>query len=510
MRRRVISPYVLNLIPKEVAEEHHVVVFKKSGNDISVATTDPNNAQVVNFIKKKTGFEPTLYLTTPADIAYALQRYEGELSEEFAKIIEDSIRETLASKESAEKLAQFVPVVKMVNSIIDRALSRRASDIHIEPKSGQISVRFRIDGLLKKIVELPRELLPPILARLKLMANLKLDEHRIPQDGRFRYTFSDREVAVRVSVVPNLHGSKVVLRLLDTKEKRFNLKALGLNPHDLATVRREAEKPHGMILVTGPTGSGKTTTLYTMLRLLNRDRVNICTIEDPIEYGLDGVNQMQVNPAAGLTFSNGLRSLLRQDPDIVMVGEIRDRETAEIALNAAMTGHLVLSTVHTNDAFSAPQRLVEMGLQPFLIASVANVIVGQRLVRKLCHHCCTPVASSAKHIERYQKLLNLDNGLERLKALELVDKHLTWEQVKLCVGRGCTRCSDTGYHGRIGIYEFVSVDDAVRQAILDQPTASAVRQASMLQGATAMTEDGLLKVIQGLTTLEEVMRVTQD
>ncbi|MDZ4229972.1 MAG: ATPase, T2SS/T4P/T4SS family, partial [Candidatus Veblenbacteria bacterium] len=259
LRGRVISPYVLNLIPKEVAEAHHVVVFKKSGDLISVATIDPENKQIIDFIQRKTKLEPIIFLTTPADIAYALQRYEGELSEEFAKIIEESLKETLASHEPMEKLAQFVPVVKMVNNIIDRALSSRASDIHLEPGSEMLLVRFRIDGLLKRVVELPREVLPPILARIKLMANLKIDEHRVPQDGRFRHTFNDREVALRVSVVPNLYGSKVVLRLLDAKEKRFDFKALGLNKRDLTILKHEATKPHGMIVVTGPTGSGKTT-----------------------------------------------------------------------------------------------------------------------------------------------------------------------------------------------------------------------------------------------------------
>lgn len=510
LRGRVITPYVLNLLPKEVAEAHHVVIFKKAGDIIHVAIVDPEDTQIIEFIKRKTKLEPIIYITTPADIAYALQRYEGELSEEFGRIIEDSLKETLASHESMEKLAQFVPVVKMVNSIIDRALASRASDIHLEPGSDQLSVRFRIDGLLKRVVELPREVLPSILARIKLMSNLKIDEHRMPQDGRFRYTFNDREVALRVSIVPNLYGSKVVLRLLDTKEKRFDFKALGLNKRDLFILKQEAAKPHGMMVVTGPTGSGKTTTLYTMLRLLNRERVNICTIEDPIEYGLDGVNQMQVNPSAGLTFATGLRSLLRQDPDIVMVGEIRDPETAEISLNAAMTGHLVLSTLHTNNAFLAPQRLVEMGMQPFLISSVVNLIIGQRLVRTICKYCCANVTSSEKHLERYNKLLNLEGAAKRLIEVGLLPKEFNWNDVKFCAGRGCDKCSDTGYQGRLGIYEFLKIDEDVRTSILKVPTADAVYEASRKQVTTTMVEDGILKVINGQTTLEEVARVTQE
>lgn len=510
LRGRVISPYILNLIPKEVAEAHHVVVFKKAADLISVATVDPENDQIIDFIKRKTKLDPIIYLTTPADIAYALQRYEGELSEEFAKIIEESLKETLASHEPVEKLAQFVPVVKMVNSIIDRALSNRASDIHLEPGSENLLVRFRIDGLLKRVVELPREVLPPILARIKLMANLKIDEHRVPQDGRFRYTFNDREIALRVSVVPNLYGSKVVLRLLDAKEKRFDFKALGLNKRDLNIIKHEAAKPHGMMVVTGPTGSGKTTTLYTMLRLLNRERVNICTIEDPIEYGLDGVNQMQVNSTAGLTFANGLRSLLRQDPDIIMVGEIRDPDTAEIALNSAMTGHLVLSTLHTNNAFLASQRLVEMGMQPFLISSVVNVFIGQRLVRTICRHCCTTVTSTEKHLERYSKLIDLAGAVSKLQHVGLLPNDFSWDKARLCAGRGCDKCSDTGYQGRLGIYELLVMDEEVRQAILTSPNSSAIKKASHKQGTTTMIEDGILKVINGLTTFEEVARVTQE
>jgi len=510
LRGRVITPYVLNLLPKEVAEAHHVVIFKKAGNIIHVAVVDPEDKQVIEFIQRKTKLDLVVYITTPADIAYALQRYEGELAEEFGRIIQDSLKETLASHEPAEKLAQFVPVVKMVNSIIDRALASRASDIHLEPGSDRLVVRFRIDGLLKRVVELPREVLPPILARIKLMSNLKIDEHRLPQDGRFRYTFHDREVALRVSIVPNLYCSKIVLRLLDTKEKRFDFKALGLNKRDLAILKREATKPHGMIIVTGPTGSGKTTTLYTILRFLNRERVNICTIEDPIEYGLEGINQMQVNPAAGLTFSYGLRSLLRQDPDIVMVGEIRDPETAEIALNAAMTGHLVLSTLHTNDAFLASQRLVEMGIQPFLISSVVNVIIGQRLVRTICKYCCTTVSASERNLEGYAKILDLEGAAKKLIQVGLLPKDFSWAQVKLCAGRGCDKCSDTGYQGRLGIYEFLVMDEDVRNCILKSSTSHAVYEAAHKQAATTMVEDGILKVISGQTTLEEVARVTRE
>ncbi len=510
LRGRMISPYVLGLIPKDLAEAHNLVTFKKAGECVHVATTNPEDVEIINFIRRKTGLQAQVYITTPADIAYALQRYESKLAEEFGKIIEESLKETLASHETEEKLAQFVPVVKMVNSIIDRALASRASDIHIEPGSEQIVIRFRIDGLLKKVVELPREVLPPILARIKLMANLKIDEHRLPQDGRFRYTFHDHEVALRVSIVPNLHGSKIVLRLLDTRQKKFNFRTLGLNKRDLAIIKRESLKPHGMLLVTGPTGSGKTTTLYALLSLLNRERVNICTVEDPIEYGLEGINQMQVNPGAGLTFANGLRSLLRQDPDIIMVGEIRDSETAEIAINSAMTGHLVLSSLHTNNAFLAPQRLVEMGLKPFMVASVVNLIIGQRLVRTICKHCTSPLSNLSKHLERYGESLSLESAVVNLQKSGLLPADFSWSRVVLYHGRGCDRCSETGYQGRLGIYEFMEVDEVVSQAILKSNTTEGVKQAARQQGVLTMIEDGILKIINGQTTFEEVTRVTKE
>ncbi|MFH0952128.1 MAG: GspE/PulE family protein [Patescibacteria group bacterium] len=345
--KKVISPYVINLIPKEVAEKQEVIVFKKVEKVIHVAVSNPEDRQIIDFVRKKTGLEPKIYLTKPTDIELALKRYQGDIGEEFAKIIAGSTKEALALHDTAEKMAQYLPIIRMVESIIDQALNKNASDIHIEPRNDKVVVRFRIDGLLDQAVQLPKEILPSLVTRIKIMANLKIDEHRLPQDGRFKYNYKNQEMAIRVSAVPSLYGTKVVLRLLSMKERQFTLKRLGLNNLDYQTLRQEITKPHGMILVTGPTGSGKTTTLYTLLRLLNKEEVNISTIEDPIEYGIEGITQTQINPPAGLTFSSGLRSFLRQDPDVLMVGEIRDKETAEMSVNAAMTGHLLLSTLHT-------------------------------------------------------------------------------------------------------------------------------------------------------------------
>ncbi|MDO8560260.1 MAG: GspE/PulE family protein [bacterium] len=507
---RVISPGVLSLIPKEVAEQHAVIVFKKIKDVIHVATTAPENTQTIDFISKKTGLKPQVFITTGKDIRHALRGYQGELTEEFSRIIELSMREAMAAYDSAEKMANFVPMIRMVDTIIERALRQKASDIHVEPTSNKISIRFRIDGLLQRIVELPTPILPPLIARLKLMANLKLDEHRRPQDGRFNHVLDNREVAIRVSAIPTLHGTKMVLRILDTPEKQLGLRKLGLNTMDLHKMKRHALKPHGMILVTGPTGSGKTTTLYTLLKMLHKEAVNICTIEDPIEYGMDGINQTQVYPDGGITFATGLRSLLRQDPNVIMVGEIRDAETAEIAINAAMTGHLVLSTLHTNTVFLTPQRLVEMGVEPYLVASVINVIVGQRLVRKVCSHCRTSAFFTSKIFDRFRPLCDLPTLLTQFHQLGLLPPVTDPSQLKISYGKGCPKCNGTGYLGRVGIYEILPVDETVRGLILNRAPGETLRQAAEKNGVLTMHADGMLKVLTGLTTFAEVFRVTKD
>ena len=509
LKRGRIDMSVLSLIPREVAEQHSVIAFQRVKRTVHIATTIPENTQTLNFIRKQTGFDIQVYITTPEDIRHALKKYPRSLSKDFAHIIRESMRKAIAVDETAEKMANYVPIIKMVDMIIDRSFDQKASDIHFEPLNKKILVRIRIDGMLQNMVTLPKELHPAVVARLKLMSGLKIDEHRKSQDGRFKFSHDNREVAVRTSIIPTLHGAKVVLRLLDAQAKKVDLENIGLNKRDLAVLHEEIRNPNGMILVTGPTGSGKTTTLYTLLRLLNKEDVNICTVEDPIEYGLAGINQTQIKTEGGITFATGLRSLLRQDPNIIMVGEIRDTEAAEIALQAAMTGQLVLSTLHTNNVFMTAQRLIEMGIQPYLAASVINIIIGQRLVRKICGYCKTRVRKNSTKAKEQQHVLSAEPVFKKLKALGLVEKKTSYKDVSVYYGKGCAQCNGTGYRGRIGIYELLKITPKVRQLILKHASGESIQRCSMKQGVLTMREDGVLKVFEGVTTMEEIIRTAK-
>ncbi|MFH0820112.1 MAG: GspE/PulE family protein [bacterium] len=510
LRKKVISPLVINLIPKEVAEQHNVIIFKKIKDVIHVAITNPENYQILEFIKKKTELEPIPHLTTPKDINVALRKYNTQIGEDLAQIIDYSVKEAAALNVSPEQAARFLPVIKMVNGIIEKALGKGASDIHVEPTLDKIIIRYRIDGMLNRVAELPKEALPLFITRIKILANLKIDEHMIPQDGRFHFKYQDQEIAIRVSIIPTLHGPKAALRLLEMQQKVFTLRKLGLNQNHYGLLKNEIKANQGMILVTGPTGSGKTTTLYTLMRMLNREDVNICTIEDPIEYSIDNINQMQVKPQVGLTFASGLRSLLRQDPNIIMVGEIRDEETASMAANSAMTGHLVLSTLHTNNAFFVVQRLYEMGIQPYLLASVINLVIGQRLVRRICSNCRGRGRFPEKIIANYQPFLKIKETITKLKKQDLLPKDIKVQEFRLLHGRGCAKCNYTGYQGRVGIYEILKIDRKMRKLILSDNSEEAIRRYAASQNILTMAEDGILKVLNGVTTFDEVLRVTKE
>ena len=461
------------------------MAFRLEDHTLYLAMEDPTNLETIELVKKQTGYEVKPAYTDKIGLVIALKAYKGTLKDEFNELIAKSSvsRSTMAVPLS--ELAKDVSIVKAVETLLEFAIIEEASDIHIEPLTDAVVVRYRIDGLLHDVLSLPLELLPALVARVKILANLKLDETRLPQDGRLQFKSDEgKKISLRVSVLPTVAGEKVVLRVLEEALQNFSLFDLGLDKEQAEIVNRAIKRPYGMILVTGPTGSGKTTTLYTALGLLNTVDVNICTVEDPVENRIRRVNQTQVNQVAGYTFANGLRSLLRQDPDIIMVGEIRDKETAKIAINSAMTGHLVLSTLHTNDAPGAIPRLLDLEVEPFLLASTLEMVVAQRLVRKICTDC---------------------------QATRLLDKawlkDLPVPQDTEVYGRGCPKCHFSGYRGRAGIFETMRVTEAIREAIISKAGAATIRKLAIKEGMRTMLDDGLKKVASKITTVGEVLRV---
>lgn len=489
-----ISPDILNIIPEVVAKKQKIIVFKKDKQGIHIAMQDPTNLQIKDFIEKKTGLPVIRYAATKRDVENALFLYRKGLTETFDDIIKRHVDEanTPQVKETEP------PIIKIINIVLSYAYQNKASDVHIEPLKEKLLIRFRIDGVLHDIVDLPLSLHRPIVARVKVLANLRTDEHQAAQDGKFQFIEENQQADMRVSVVPVTNGEKVVIRLLSERSRQFSLTDLGFSENDLTKVKKAYEKPYGMILATGPTGSGKTTTIYATLKLLNTRDVNIMTIEDPVEYDIEGINQIQVNPKTNLTFAEGLRSIVRQDPNIILVGEIRDTETADIAINSAMTGHLVLSTLHTNDAATAIPRLLEMAIQPFLIASTINVIIAQRLVRKIHSRC-----RISQEIHREDLAKHFDEHLLR----KIFGKDAI---IRLYSGKGCQFDHNVGYDGRVGIFETLVVDDEIRNAILERKDASSIHKIAIKNGMTTMIEDGLDKVKQGITTIDEVIRVTKE
>ncbi len=513
---KFIDPEILSLIPEPVARKYNIVAYSKTKSELEVAMLDVNDLQAIDFIKKKTKLKVKPRLTDPESIKHALKLYQKSLKDELGDVIKTETKalENLGlqeeeSEEDLKKAAEAVPAVRIVDSLLKHAISQGASDIHIEPQENEVIVRYRIDGILHDAMSLPKYAANAVVARIKVLSSLRIDEKRLPQDGRFRIKDpSGEKVAFRVSILPTYYGEKVVMRLLRENVRGFTLEALGFHGEGLERVHEATKKKTGLILVTGPTGSGKSTTLYTILDILNTPEVNISTVEDPIEYQMPRVNQTQVRPDIGFTFAVGLRSLVRQDPDIIMVGEIRDRETAELAVNAALTGHLVLSTLHTNSAAGAVPRLIDMGVEPFLISSVLQVVIGQRLVRVLCDETEKYTLSRAE-IDALSEVADLQAVLKALKDENIVDKNAVWRSVELHKTKKTDKCP-SGYKGRRGIQEVLKVDDGVKELILQNASSDKIEEHARRQGMLTMLEDGIFKAAQGKTTLEEVLRVISE
>lgn len=495
---------ILAYIPEVIARKKRLVPFKKDEAGLHLAMTDPTDLEMINFIERKDGVPVVAYGVSGDDMDIVLELYGKGLTD----ILNESLREInsgdgLIQEGDDEKIE--LPVIQVVKKIITQAYRNRASDVHIEPReNGDSVVRFRIDGALHDVAQIPKQLHPQVISRIKVMSKLRTDEHQAPQDGKIAFSLEAEklDVDIRVSIVPVLEGEKAVLRLLAERSRQFSLSSIGLNEDNLKKVEQAYAKPYGMVLATGPTGCGKTTTLYGILKLLNKRRVNIMTIEDPVEYDLEGVSQIQVNAKAQLTFATGLRSILRQDPNIILVGEIRDGETAGIAVNLGLTGHLVLSTLHTNDSATAIPRLIDLGIEPFLIASTVNAVIAQRLVRKIHENCRMSEKISARDVSN--KI-----GWERTEKIFGVSQDSAETFIDFYRGKGCEGCQGTGYHGRVGIFEVMDVDDEMRQAISQNKDAGFLHDIAVKNGMVTLLEDGLLKVKMGLTTIDEVLGVTK-
>lgn len=586
---------ILMKIPERIARKYQVVLFGAQDDKLQLAMADPEDFQAADFIEKQAGAPVRQYIATQSDVLGAIDQYKGNIDTEITKAIKDSsASEEDKGEVSAKDIAEDAPIAKTVNIILEYAMRSRASDIHIEPRETVVQVRYRIDGVLRETMTLPRNILAAVVSRIKILSNLKIDEHRVPQDGRFKFTLGSKTIALRVSTLPIMDGEKVVMRLLDESSRALTLEELGFEGRGLEIIRRGLKKPHGMTLVTGPTGSGKSTTLYSILSAMNTPGVNISTVEDPVEYRIQGVNQTQVNPKAGMTFANGLRALLRQDPNVIMVGEIRDGETADLAVQAALTGHVVLSTLHTNNAATTLPRLLDMGIEPFLIASTVNTVIGQRLVRRLCPVCriafvpegslleelktqfqveatlkhyrdiggqtgaAKPVEEKAAIIEsghghKRQKVINPIHSIEMDKSI--LDKIASDPNIinrsaqeaakaksptpavantvatpvqagapqidpkQLKAGEfiiykpasgGCDECGGQGYQGRMGIYEILEVNESIQKLITTHATSEEIQLAAVRDGMLTMQQDGFLKALQGITTVEEILRVTKE
>lgn len=516
LEKETITADILQIIPEPIAKKYGIVAFEKDGNNLKVAMKNPEDIQTIDFIRKKTGLKIIPCLTGEESIKAILKQYEKSLKAEFGDIIKKDSDDIAIGDESGdlEKIAQDLPIVRIVDTLLKHAILQSASDIHIEPDEKEVRVRYRIDGVLHDAMTLPRQVMEGLVARIKVLSALKLDEHRLPQDGRFKIEKEGYKISFRVSILPVFEGEKIVMRLLDETSKGLTLEKMGLSGNALEVVHRHIKRPNGMILVTGPTGSGKTTTLYTVMDILNTTEVNISTVEDPVEYRMMRVNQTQVNAKIGMTFAAALRSLLRQDPDIIMVGEIRDSETMQIAVEAAMTGHLVLSTLHTNSAAGTLPRLLDMGAEAFLVASTVNVVIGQRLVRKLCNECKTAYTLDEKDLQSLNSTFDMNSVLKVLKSAPSLTGQITekssWKDINFYKAKGCEQCSNEGYKGRLGIYEVLEMDEEIGKMITSDASSDDIEKKAREKGMLTMGEDGFIKAVSGITSLEEVLRVTKE
>jgi len=510
LKNLTIRKDILNVVSEPIASSHLMIAFDKNDHTLKVATLDPDDLQTFEFIHKQTGLEVEVYLTTPSDLKEVLKQYHKSLKAEFEDLTKPEAQGEQDDLQLKE-LAQDLPIIRIVDTLLEYAIFEGASDIHIEPTEKEVVVRYRVDGILRDVMTLPKKTQSGIIARIKILANLKLDEHRLPQDGRFKIANDDYRISFRVSIIPVFDGEKIVMRLLNESAQVLTLEQLGFASHALEIVKSNITKPHGMILVTGPTGSGKTTTLYTMMNILNTPNVNIVTIEDPVEYRMPRINQSQVSPKIGYTFASGLRAFLRQDPNIIMVGEIRDNETAEIAVNAAMTGHLVLSTLHTNDAPTAFPRLQDMQIPAFLIASTTNVIIAQRLTRKICQNCKEEYNLSDDTLKELEAHFDLPSIIDLFVKEKLIESSKrSFKNITFWRGKGCKQCNNDGYRGRMGIYEVLSISEGIAELILKHASSEEIKNQAVKEGMNTMLQDGFIKAKNGVTTIEELLRVTKE
>ncbi len=511
LRKLNIPSQVLAMIPKESMNFYNLVPFELAGTDLKVAIGDPTNLQALQaleFLGQKSSVSIQLFLASSTSLDTAMGRKQnlrsvvGEALKDMQTKEEKEVRIVQKSAEIKPSVIEDAPIIKIVDVILSNAIEGNASDIHIEPSETDVRVRYRIDGILHTSLMLPKNVHPAIVSRIKILSNLKIDEQRIPQDGRFHVEMVGKSIDMRVSILPLIYGEKIVMRILDKSGSVPTLEQLGMRGTNYNWIMENVKKTHGIFLITGPTGSGKSTTLYSLLSILNTTSVNIVTLEDPVEYFIEGVNQSQVNAEVGLTFASGLRSILRQDPNVIMVGEIRDKETAELAVHAALTGHLVFSTLHTNNSIGAMPRMIDMGIEPFLLVASVNVVAAQRLVRKICPDC--------KAETEFPK------GVKEIiaKELESVPKEyiegFDIKNLKSYKGNGCEKCEHSGYRGRFGIFEVLPVTNEMQDLVLSKASASKVYEVGLKIGMITMKQDGFIKVLRGETTIDEVMRVTTE